>query len=178
MSAHRIFLLTAFLAAVAPGGCATRTVDFDDATVRKMISLLMPERIIVEPFSGLKSFDGDDQPDGLEVVLRTEDAFGDPVKLAGSLRVGLYTFRPASGETKGRQIEQWEVPLVTQRDQETYWNQFTQRYEMPLELDVGSVAQADKYVIEVVYNTPLGEHMTTEYVYEPPLRTEAGLASP
>ena len=60
-------------------GCGPRTVDFDDPAVRQMISLLMPEQIIVEPFTGLKSFDDDDEPDGLEVVIRSQDSFGDPV---------------------------------------------------------------------------------------------------
>lgn len=177
MISNRAAAWVPILAVVVMFGCGPRGVDFDDPAVRQMISLLMPERIIVEPFTGLKSFDDDDEPDGLEVVLRSQDSFGDPVKIAGLVRVGLYAFNPASGERKGRQIEQWDVPLVTPPDQRTYWNPFTQMYEIPLELDLGSIAAAEKYVIEVVYTTPLGEHMISEYVYEPPLTTETGLAS-
>ncbi|MHC4090644.1 MAG: hypothetical protein ACYSUQ_06615 [Planctomycetota bacterium] len=158
-------------------GCAPRAVDVDDPATRQMLSLLMPARIIVEPFTGLKSFDDDDQPDGLEVVLRPVDAFQDPVKIAGSLRVELYHFRPASGESKGRKIEQWDVPLSSLRDQETYWNRYTQMYEIPLELDLAAAEPADKYVIEITYNTPLGEHTVTEYVFEPPLPRESRLAA-
>lgn len=158
-------------------GCASRTVDVDDPASRQMLSLLMPTRIIVEPFTGLKSFDDDDQPDGLEVVLRPVDAFKDPVKIAGSIRVELYHFQPAAGERKGAKIEQWDIPLISMRDQDTYWNRYTQMYEIPLELDVATAEPADKYVIEVTYNTPLGEHMITEYVFEPPLRREARLAA-
>jgi len=157
--------------------CGPRTVDFDDPAVRQMVTLLMPERIIVEPFTGLKSFDDDDEPDGLEVVLRSQDSFGDPVKIAGLIRIELYAFNPASGEAKGRHIEQWDIPLVTTQDQRTYWNPFTQMYEIPLELDLASTTPADKYVIAIVYNTPLGEHMFTEYFFKPPLPTETGLAS-
>ena len=142
-----------------------------------MLSLLMPAKIIVEPFSGLKSFDDDDQPDGLEVVLRPVDAFDDPVKIAGALRIELYAFRAGAGERKGRKIEQWDIPLTSMRDQRTYWNRFTQMYEIPLELDLASAEPADKFVIEVTYNTPLGEHMLTEYVFAPPLRREGRLAA-
>ena len=177
MTVERALVTMALLAALVTVGCGPRTVDFDDPAVRQMVSLLMPERIIVEPFTGLKSFDDDDQPDGLEVVLRPRDSFGDPVKIAGLLRVELYTFNPASGEHQGRQIQQWEIPLVTPQDQRTYWNPFTQMYEIPLELDLGSITPADKYVIEVVYNTPLGEHMISEYVYEQPVRAQTDLAS-
>ena len=148
--------------------CAQRRVDLDDAATAQMLLLLMPDRIIVEPFTGLKSFDDDARPDGLELVLRPVDAFNDPVKIAGALRVELYRFRQASGQRKGAKIEQWDVPLNTPRAQRLYWNHFTQMYEIPLELDLASAAGADKYVLEVTYNTPLGEHMVTEYVFEAP----------
>ncbi len=157
-------------------GCATRTVDVDDPATNQMLSLLMPAEIIVESFTGLKSFDDDDSPDGLEVVLRPVDSFGDPVKVAGQFRVELFHFRPASGEVKGRRIEQWEVPIAKPRDQQTYWNRYTQMYEIPLELDLSSVSPQDRYVLEVTYNTPLGEHMVTQYEFEPPMRRGQGLA--
>ncbi|MCP4251339.1 MAG: hypothetical protein GY778_30250 [bacterium] len=148
--------------------CDQRSVDLDDAATGQMLSLLMPDKIIVEPFTGLKSFDDDPRPDGLELVLRPVDAFNDPVKIAGAVRVELYQFRQASGQRKGAKIEQWDVALNSQQAQRLYWNHFTQMYEIPLELDLASAAGADKYVLEVTYNTPLGEHMVSEYVFEAP----------
>jgi len=159
------------------GGCAPRALDVDDPATAQMVSLLMPERIIVEPFTGLKSFDDDDRPDGLELVLRPVDSFDDPVKIAGNVRVELYTFRPASGEPKGQRIQQWDISLTSERAQRTYWNHFTQMYEVPLELDVNATEIAEKYVVEVTYNTPLGEHMISEFVFEPPVHRESWLAA-
>ena len=166
--------LVAIMAVVV--GCSSQTVNVDDPATRQMLSLLMPAKIIVEPFSGLKSFDDDDVPDGLEVVLRPVDSFGDPVKVAGVFRISLAHFRPASGLNQGDPIEQWDVAISTVGDQQAYWNRFTQMYEIPLELDLGTVAPDDRYVIEVTYNTPLGEHMITEYEFEPPPHRGAGLA--
>jgi len=168
-----VAVLLAGLPVVA--GCASRPVNVDDPATRQMLSLLMPAKIIVEPFTGLKSFDGDALPDGLEVVLRPVDAFDDPVKIAGVLRVELFYFRDASGERQGRRIEQWEVPITTPTDQRAYWNRVTQMYEIPLELNLLSVRAEDRYVLEVTYNTPLGEHMRTEHEFEPPVRRREGL---
>ncbi len=137
----------------------------------------MPERIIVEPFTGLKSFDDDNLPDGLEVVFRPVDSFGDPVKIAGSIRIELYEFRPASGESKGRRIEMWTIPLDSGGDQKKYWNRFTQTYEIPVELDVSQAPAGERYIIELSYNTPLGDHMVTEYTFQPPPPAVAGLTA-
>ena len=163
-----------------PPGCASPRIDLDNPATHQMLSLLMPAKIIVEPFTGLKSFDDDDQPDGIELVMRPVDSVGDPVKIAGALVIELYQFRPASAEPKGRKIEQWDVRLASLRDQDKYWNRVTQMYEIPLMLGPEALAlgPADKYVIEVTYNTPLDQHMITEYVFEPPLPTRRGLASP
>jgi hypothetical protein len=160
-------------------GCASQKVNLGDPGTRQMLSLLLPAEIIVEPFTGLKSFDDDDQPDGLEVVLRPVDTFEDPVKIAGTLIVELYRFRPASGERKGEKIEQWDVELASKKDQDKYWNRITQMYEIPLMLSPESLTLGaeQKFVIEVTYNSPLDEHMITEYVFEPPLPTQRGLAT-
>jgi hypothetical protein len=176
LSAHLGIALAACLAAAATG-CASKTVDIDNPATRQMLTLLMPEKIIVEPFTGLKSFDDDDEPDGIEVVLRPVDSFGDPVKVAGVIRVELYEFRPASGIDKGSRIEMWNVNLDSQRDQAKLWNRFTQMYEIPLEIDLTNAPASEKFVLEVTYNTPLGEHMLTEYFFEPPPRPKAGIAA-
>jgi hypothetical protein len=159
-------------------GCTLTDVDLGDSATRQMLSLLMPAEIIVEPFTGLKSFDDDDLPDGIEVVMRPVDAFGDPVKIAGHLIIEVHQFRPASGERQGRKIEQWDIELASTRDQQKYWNRVTQMYEIPLALGPEAMAlgAGEKFVIGITYNTPLGEHMITEHVFEPPLQTETGLA--
>ncbi|MFQ5489931.1 MAG: hypothetical protein ACE5GE_04340 [Phycisphaerae bacterium] len=159
-------------------GCAQKRLDVSDPATQKMLSLLMPVKIIIDPITGLKSFDDDDQPDGIIVALRAVDAFGDRVKIAGSVLVELYEFRPASGEAKGRKIEQWEIQLASARDQRRYWNRFAEMYDLPLMLSPEALASASpgKYVVEVTHNNPLGEHMMAEHVFEPPVARQPGLA--
>jgi hypothetical protein len=174
LNVHFAVVVTVALAGVI--GCASQPAALDDPVTVQSLSLLMPAEIIIEPFTGVKSFDADDIPDGLEVVLRPVDSFGDPVKIAGVVRIELYHFQPASGEPKGRRIEQWDVAINTSREQETYWNNVTQMYEIPLERDVSGMSPDERYVLEVTYNTPLGEHMVSQYEFQPPLHRREGLA--
>lgn len=166
------------VAAVLLSGCAQRT-NLADADARGMVELLMPQRIeLVEAFTGFRSFDRDDQPDGIEVLVRALDTFGDPVKIAGTIRFELYSFEQASGESAGRRLcAPWEVTLVTQQDQKRYWNLVTGMYEMPLEFPAGFAAEAPakerKFVLEATYTTPLGTHMTDQCVIAAPVRRPA-----
>ena len=159
-------------------GCSQQRLDASDPATGKMLSLLMPVKIIVDPITGLKSFDDDDEPDGVMVALRAVDAFGDRVKIAGSVLIELYEFRPASGEPKGREIEQWEIQLASAKDQRRYWNRFAEMYDLPLMLSPQTLASArpGKYVVEVTYNNPLGEHMVAQHIFEPPIERGGGLA--
>lgn len=157
MMRNIVVILAASLAPVGLAGCASQKEDVSDPATHQSLSLLMPARIIVEPFTGLKSFDDDARPDGLEVVLRPVDAFGDPVKIAGHLLIELYRFRPASGERKGLKVEQWDIELTSAADQRKYWNHVTQMYEIPLMLGPEALALEpdQKFVIEVTYNLSL-----------------------
>lgn len=162
------------IAAVGVGGCEKRTdITGDDA--RGMVELLMPQRVeLVEAFTQFKSFDGDNVPDGIEVLLHALDSFGDPVKIAGTVRLELYTYNQAAGERAGERIcEPWNVTLATRSDQKKYWNIVTGMYEVPLEFPAGLPLEkfgkpGSKFVLEATYTTPLGTHMTDECVLEAP----------
>ncbi len=144
--------------------CANRTVDLEDADTRSMVELLMPQRVrIVEAFTGFRSFDDDDLPDGIELLFQPLDAYGDPVKIAGSVRVELYTHKQASGMPKGQRVcDPWQVDLLTPEDQQRYWNVITGMYEVPLEFPAGAQPGGSKYVLALTYDSPLGEHMTSD----------------
>jgi hypothetical protein len=155
-------------------GCVKRA-GIDDADARGMVELLMPQRVeLVEAFTQFKSFDRDEVPDGIEVLVHALDAFGDPVKIAGTIRFELYDFVPASGERAGRRLcAPWEVTLVTREDQQRYWNLVTGMYEIPLKFppnlpvkQLGTPGR--KFLLEATYTTPLGTHMTDECVLAAP----------
>jgi len=190
-------VFTAGLLAAGMLPACEKRADLTDADTREMVELLMPQRIeLVEAFTGFRSFDGDATPEGIEVLVRALDAFGDPVKIAGTIRFELYSFEQASGNRAGRRLcEPWDVTLVTQQDQKRYWNLVTGMYEVPLRfaadtsaadisaaavsaatISAGSSAQpaaagaGRKFVLEATYTTPLGTHMTDECVITAPTR--------
>ena len=147
-------------------GCATRPRVTDDAARRDMLTLLMPSRIqIVEPFTRVKSFDADATPDGIELLLQAVNSLDNPgLMIAGQLRVELFEHVAGSADQKGRRLEHWDIELATPAQQRRYWNQLTQMYEFRLGIDRAVMPQADKYVLLVTYNSPLGEHLTDECV--------------
>ena len=150
--------------------CTERRSGVHDADLQQMVRLLMPQRVeIVEAFTRFASFDDDALPDGIELLILPVDSFGEAVKIAGTVRVELYAFEQASGEQKGMRVcAPWEIELLTEQDQERYWNTVTGMYEAELELPAGAVPRGEKYVLLVTYNTPLAEHMTDECVLEIP----------
>ena len=106
-----IFAMAAGAVLLGQVGCALTDVDLGDSATRQMLSLLMPAEIIVEPFTGLKSFDDDDLPDGIEVVMRPVDAFGDPVKIAGHLIIEVHQFRRDERSNSG--TSSWPRPATS-----------------------------------------------------------------
>lgn len=161
---HSLGLWVAVLLCITDAGCTSRRVDLEDEDTRSMVELLMPQRFrIVEAFTGFRSFDDDELPDGIELLFQPLDAYGDPVKIAGSVRVELFAHQAASGFDKGRRIcEPWQIDLLTSDDQERYWNVITGMYEVPLEFPAGTHPEGSRYVLALTYNTPLGEHMTSD----------------
>lgn len=151
---------------LAVAGCATTPQTANDRESRELLALLMPSRIeIVEPFTRVKSFDDDATPDGIELLLRAVNSLDNPgLMIAGGIRAELFEHVSGSADQKGRRLEHWDVELATAAHQRRYWNQLTQMYEFRLGVDPSVMPQADRYVLLVTYNSPLGEHLTDECV--------------
>jgi hypothetical protein len=148
-------------------GCNRPAVDVSESATREQLSLLMPATVkIVAPFTRFRSPDKDGRPVGIDVLVQPVNAFGDPVNIAGTLIVELYGFQPASGDPKGAKLEQWDIALTSERAQQTYWNRTTSMYEFRLQFDPAKVTSDRKFVLQVLYNTPLKEHMVDECVLE------------
>lgn len=147
-------------------GCAAPPRAVDDAAQRQMLALLMPSRVeIVEPFTRVKSFDDNATPDGIELLIQAVNALDNPgLMIAGRVRVELYEYVPASADQRGRRLEHWDIELTTAQEQRTYWNTLTQMYEFRLGIDPTEIPPADKYVLAVTYTSPLGDHLTDEFL--------------
>jgi hypothetical protein len=153
---------------LALAGCKS-TPDTTSETARQdMLALLMPSRLeIVKPFTRLRSFDDDDVADGVEVLLRAVNALDNPgLMIVGTVRVELFEYVPASAEPKGRRLEQWIVDLTTVEQQRAHWNQLTQMYELKLGVNLDVIPKAGRFVLAVTYTSPLGEHLTDQFVLE------------
>lgn len=161
-------VIGSFLTYLILGGCTSTMhhVDFSSPSQKKGLELLLPSRIeIVQPFTRIRSFDGDSKPDGIELLIQAVNSLNNPgLQIMGDLRVELYEFVAASGEHKGSRLENWDIQLNSVRDQETFWNSLTRMYEFRLGINPAKIPQADHYVLTITYNSPFGERLTDEQV--------------
>lgn len=156
------------LLAAGSGGCTTPTPALDAEEQRQMLALLMPSRVeIVEPFTRVETPDPQREKPAqhaIELLIQAVNILDSPGVMVGRVRVELYEFVPASGDRKGRRLEHWNIELSSREDQLRYWNRLTQMYEFRLGIDATKIPRADKYVLLLTYDSPLGERLTDEYV--------------
>ena len=165
--------MTRFAFRLAAGGVAMLVLGGCKSTPRvssdkdEMLAMLLPQQIKIQPFTKIKSFDEDRTPDGIAVVLRATDRFGDPVKLVGHLYFELYAYKNASAERKGERLEFWDRTITTPEDQKLYWDRTAQMYEFPLAWTQGAPPPPNrKYILAATYRTPGEETLQDEYVIE------------
>jgi hypothetical protein len=167
----------------AISGCHSTGPDYvpTERERLEMLKLMLPSDIEIRPFTKIKSFDSDDLPDGISVVIRPIDRFGDPVKAVGGFQFELWSYRNASGDPKDQQIAFWDRMILTKDDVRTYWNR-AQMYEFQLAWTggTGEIAPGRKYVLVVRYRTPWDETIEDQYVMDFYLSTDsiAGAATP
>jgi len=150
-------------------GCATSPPIVSDNQA-KMVAMLMPAKIeIVEPFTRAKSFDDDPAPDGIELLLQAVNSLDVPGRMmVGKVHVALYEYLPATPDHRGVQLERWEIDLTTAKQQRRHWNRLTHMYELRLTFDPARVQPAQRYVLQVTYNSPLGEHLSDQCLIDFP----------
>ncbi len=153
-------------------GCTQPTGSLDDPQTREALKLLMPQEIQIAPFTRVESFDQDARPDGIALLLRPINVLGAPANIVGMVRVELFEFVQASAIATGPRLAVWEVSLNTEEDWRKYWSSTTQMYEFRLEVESDVLPSSRKYVLVATYNTPLGEHLTDQYILELPIASE------
>jgi len=130
-----------------------------------MLSLMLPHRIKIQPFTRIKDFNGDEVPDGILVVIRPLDRFDDPVKAVGLFYFELWTHQKASGQPKGERLEFWERTIATTEDVRLFWTR-PQMYEFQLAWTAGieKLKPNQRYLLTAAYRSPWDETMQDEYV--------------
>lgn len=127
--------------------------------------LLQPRQIDVLPFTKPTSFDDDIVPDGIEVVIRPLDEFGDQTKAVGVFRFELYVAKKASSDARGPRVGIWEQDLTSRSAQADHWDRITRTYRFRL-MWTGESPRPGKYILEVTYLPPTGPRISTLYPIE------------
>lgn len=141
------------------------TVSVDDPQLAKFMRLLMPAKIEIQHYlTKPYDFDGSGDSNGLEVVLTTSDAFGDPVKCLGTFHFELYTLRMASGDRLGKQVATWPIELDDEKSMLRYWDRLTHSYRFPLRLREG-VLPSGQYILNASLVTPTDENLFDSYEF-------------
>jgi len=176
----RILITLMLMSAVLwPAGCKRRIRSFEDLKVRlakpsapkdepparEQIDLLLPRKIDILKFTKPASFDDDQIPDGLEVVLRPLDAYGDQTKAIGRFRFELYQSRKASADPRGTRLGLWEVDLSSKEAHDQHWEWVSRTYRFRL-LWTGQQVKPGKYILDVTYISPWGQRITGTYELE------------
>ncbi len=132
-----------------------------------MLSLMLPQRIKIEPFTKIKSFNQDDIPDGILMVVRAFDKFGDPVKAVGSWYFELWTYQNASGDIKGERLAFWDRNMGSAEEVRLYWTR-AQMYEFQLAWtgSVEGLQPGRQFVLTATYRAPWDETFQDQYVLE------------
>ena len=170
-----------FLVCLGGLGCsATGPADMPtEGERRTMVALMLPDRIKIQPFTKIASFDDDDTPDGILAVLRPVDKLGDPAKAAGLFYFDLWSYQKASGDRRGEQLAHWDVTIASENDVRQHWTR-GQMYDFQLAWpeDVDDIPPARKYIFTATYRTPWDQTLQDEYELEFSIPAElAGKAS-
>jgi len=158
------------------GGCEKRDGwgVMNGASCEEQLKLYMPMKIDILPFTKPRSWDEDQIPDGLEVVLRPLDSFGDQTKAIGCFRFEVYTFAKADSNPRGKRVGFWEENLTTRDAQALHWDKITRTYRFRLAWnDEASKIRQGKYVRDVTFLAPNGLRLTDTYIMEARLPKEA-----
>lgn len=128
---------------------------------------MLPHKIEIQPFTQIASFDDDNVPDGILVVIRPLDRFGDPIKAVGLFYFELWTYQKASGQRKGEPLAYWDLTIDNLQQVRLHWTR-AQMYEFQLAWTQGSEAirPGRKYVLAATYHAPWDEKIRDEYVLE------------
>jgi len=105
-------------------------------------------------FTGIKSWQGDAQPDGIEAELEFLDAFDDPAKAAGRVIFELFAYNNKSPDPRGNRLANpWVGSIGTIEEQRTRWNRTSRTYSFQLAFP--AINPTETYVLTASFE-PVG----------------------
>ena len=125
--------------------------------------IFAPTDLRVHPFTAVKDWTGDNQYDGVEVLLELQDRFRDPTKATGTALFELYDFRRFSPDPRGERLAAWRGTIQTVEEQRMRWNRISRTYGF--QLAYPQVRRDRSYVLQVWFETG-GRRLTSQVVLE------------
>ena len=125
--------------------------------------IFAPTELRIHPFTSVKDWDGDNHPDGVEVLLELQDRFRDPTKATGTVLFELYEFRKYHPDPRGERLAAWRGSIVTVDEQRMRWNRISRTYQF--QLAYPQIRKDRGYVLQVWFETG-GRRLTSQVVLE------------
>jgi hypothetical protein len=119
-------------------------------------SIIGPVSIRIHPtFTQVKSWTGDDQPDGIEALLEVRDRWDEPIRATGKVIFELYSYRMGYPDTRGtRVVNPWAASLATVEEQAARWDRVSRAYKF--QLAYPQIDPSKTYVLTASFETDGG----------------------
>jgi len=152
--------------AAAAVGCNQSSVSTSGAkvSVPQPVSLTLPKRIGIHPFTGIRVFDESGGIKGVDVRIQAFDASGDSTKAFGDFRFELYAFRPNSLDPRGLRLETWEVSVADPKVNALHWDSITRAYKFKLQWEQ-PIPVGQHYVLAAVFSSAFTERLMEQRVF-------------
>ena len=128
------------------------------------ISLLLPEEIQIDSFTGTRTFDKAGGIKGIDVRVKALDAYGDVTKAFGKFRFELYQHRDRSTDPKGTRLGLWNVDLSDPKINVRHWDNIPPGYKFKLQWS-RSIPVGKKFMLVAVFSSPFTERLFDERTF-------------
>lgn len=102
----------------------------------------------------------------LEARVEFVDALGDSIKATGNFRVELFRVDRSGSNPTGRRLYKWEVPMVSIRQNRTFYDPITRAYLLRLKMD-DLEGTGEPSIIVVTFTQTNGERLTAKFTIRP-----------
>lgn len=116
-----------------------------------------PKPVAIQVYPGTRFVNEGDQPI-MDAAFELLDDMGDSMKAPGRVRFELY--EAGEGDMLGRRLYAWDVDVLTQEQQQTYYNRVIRAYNFRLGVDSMEVQKLPT-VLQVSYELANGERLQT-----------------
>jgi hypothetical protein len=152
MIRRRTFLsLPVMFAAVSCGGGSHAP-----STGKNAWQIIGPVSVRIHPtFTQIKSWDGDDHPEGIEALLEVRDRWDEPIRATGKVIFELYSYRTGYPDPRGnRMVNPWVASLATVEEQAARWDRVSRAYKF--QLACPGIERGKSYVLTASFETDSG----------------------